>query len=111
MKKINLGWTLCLLSVVFLFLGCTSPREHSMKDHPTVAGTWYMNGNASKPCHIWSSPDGLQVRNEFGLTSRLAYDPRGFVVALDWLYGLRGDVRDGAILWHNDTWWSRVPSQ
>jgi hypothetical protein len=111
MKKMNVAWTLGLLFAVCLFLGCASPREHSMKDHPTVAGTWYMDGNASKPCHIWSSPEGLRVQNEFGLMSRLVYDPSGFVIALDWLDGLRGDLRDQTIVWRNGTSWSRIPSK
>jgi hypothetical protein len=97
--------------VACVILGCATPRQTCVVPQQSVLGTWYMSGDVTKPCHVWTSPQGLQVQNEFSLTSRLAYDPAGFVIALDWLDGMRGDVRDGAILWRNGSWWSRVPAK
>jgi YD repeat-containing protein len=100
---------LTTLLTALLLLGCDAAVERSRNGDQSVLGTWYMTGDVGKMCHIRSSPEGLKVENEFGMTSRLAYDKRGFVTAADWLDGLRGDVRDGAILWANGTWWSRTP--
>ncbi len=69
-----------------------------------VVGRWYKDG---APCEIVSTRDGLEARNEYGSTSRLVYDRDGYVRALDWEGGLRGDIRGNRILWANGSSWSR----
>ena len=109
MNRENYAHILALMPVALLLCGCATPGEQCGKLPRDLLGTWYLTADPTKPCHIWSSAEGLQVQNEFGMKSRLACDPSGFVIALDWLDGLRGDLRNGAILWHNGSWWSREP--
>ena len=113
MKDARFGRTICFVRslttflTALLLLGCDVAVERARSGDQSVLGTWYMTGDVGKTCHIRSSPEGLKVDNEFGMTFPLAYDKRGFVIASDWLEGLRGDVRDGAVFWANGTWWSR----
>jgi hypothetical protein len=86
-------------------------EERSGKDYrQRLEGTWYLNGERDKPCEIFSTRGGLEVRNERGESSPLVYD-RGSIRARDWEGGLRGEVRGDRIEWSNGTTWARVASR
>ena len=72
-----------------------------------LEGTWYSGGARDKICSIEATRDGLIARNENGQTSKLVYDRGGYVVALDWEGGLRGNIRGDRIEWANNSYWVR----
>jgi len=73
-------------------------------------GTWYSGGDRDKVAHIVDTRGVLEARNENGQTSRLEYDGRGRVRALDW-GGTTGEIRGDRIEWSNNTYWTRRPNR
>ncbi len=121
-KKGSFSFFLWLLTVILTFPSVTSAQERwreerderreeyreRNRDHREgrehLVGRWYKDG---APCEIVSTRDGFEARNENGDTSRLVYDRHGYVRALDWEDGLRGEIRGNRIVWANGTSWLR----
>ena len=77
-----------------------------------LEGTWYQTKNPINPCLIESAPTGIYVTDENGASSRLIYDPAGFVTATGWRRsGLEGEVQGHTIRWANGAVWVRTPGQ
>ena len=96
---------LVLLAVGLLLSGCVIPRNGGFQRFG-LEGTWYSGGDTSKVASIVETRDGLEARNEHGQTSRLEYDGRDRVRALDW-GGTTGEIRGDRIEWANNTYWTR----
>jgi hypothetical protein len=77
------------------------------QSYPNVGGTWYREGEASKPASIQQNGGTLRVVNEFGQASR-AHFQNGTIVADDW-NGLVGTLVNGGrrINWANNSSWQR----
>ena len=76
-----------------------------------VEGTWFNVKYPGRPCSIMSTPKGLVITDQNGAVSRLEYDPAGFVIAIDWRGGLRGDVETNTIRWAHGGVWVREPPE
>ena len=100
MKTLNL---LLLLATLLLSSGSASGAQSS-----SLEGTWYVGGDRGKVARITNDRGRLAARNENGDTSRLDYNGRGRVRALDW-GGLTGEIRSDQIAWSNNTYWTRRP--
>ncbi len=74
-----------------------------------IAGTWYREGDRSKPASVSGSGAGLVFVNEFGMRARGHVSGPNSVVADDWEGGLVGIITDGGrrIAWGNNTNWMR----
>jgi YD repeat-containing protein len=96
---------LVLLALGLLLSSCAA-NGGSFGQSYSLEGTWYSGGDSAKIARIVDTRNGLEARNEHGQTSRLEYDGRGRVLALDW-GGLAGEVRGDRIEWSNKTFWAR----
>jgi len=95
---------LVLLTVGLFLSGCViADRDWQRRG---LEGEWYSGGARDKVASIVSTRDGWEARNEHGQTSRLEYDGRDRVRALDW-GGISGEVRGDRIEWSNNTYWTR----
>jgi YD repeat-containing protein len=101
MKTLNL---LLLLATLLLSSGSASGAQSS-----SLEGTWYVGGDRGQVARITNNRGRLEARNERGETSRLEYDGRSRVRALDW-GGITGEIRGNRIDWSNNTYWSRSQS-
>ena len=101
MKTLNL---LLLLAALLLSSGSASGAQSS-----SLEGTWYVGGDRGKVARITNNRGRLEARNENGDTSRLEYNGRSRVRALDW-GGITGEIRGNRIDWSNNTYWSKVQS-
>ncbi len=79
---------------------------------PNLSGTWYLNGDPTKPCEIDQYPPGRRAEftNEHGSSAWGTI--RGNRVWIpDWSdgvsQGLEGRVRGNRIIWPNGSYWSR----
>jgi hypothetical protein len=98
---------LVLLTVGLFLSGCViADRDWQRRG---LEGTWYSGGARDKVASIVSIGDGWEARNENGQTSRLEYDGRDRVRALDW-GGISGEIRGDRIQWSNNTYWTRRPN-
>jgi hypothetical protein len=98
---------LVLLAIGLLLSCCVLISDASSAYRSHLEGTWYLGGDRNKVTRIVSTRDGLEARNEHGQTSRLEYDGRGRVRALDW-GGISGEIRGDRIQWSNNTYWTRA---
>ncbi len=102
-----------VLLAVVLALPLLSSCAESLRDireditARRLEGRWYLNGDRSKLCEIFSTGGSLQARNEHGDTTPLVYDGRGSITATNWEGGLRGDVQRDTIRWANGSTWTR----
>ena len=101
MKTLNL---LLLLATLLLSSGSASGAQSS-----SLEGTWYVGGDRGQVARITNNRGRLEARNENGDTSRLEYNGRSRVRALDW-GGITGEIRGNRIDWSNNTYWSRSQS-
>ncbi len=101
MKTLNL---LLLLATLLLSSGSASGAQSS-----SLEGTWYVGGDRGQVARITNNRGRLEARNENGDTSRLEYNGRSRVRALDW-GGMTGEIRGNRIDWSNNTYWSKVQS-
>ena len=76
MKTLNL---LLLLATLLLSSGSASGAQSS-----SLEGTWYVGGD-HEVARITNNRGRLEARNENGDTSRLEYNGRSRVRALDWV--------------------------
>ena len=98
---------LVLLAIGLLLSCCVLISDASSAYRSHLEGTWYSGGDRNKVTRIVSTRDGLEARNEHGQTTRLEYDGRGRVRALDW-GGTTGEIRGDRIEWANNTYWTRA---
>ena len=85
-----------------------SRSQSSVTSYSNLEGTWYVGGDRAKVARITNHRRSLAARNENGATSRLDYNGRGRVRALDW-GGITGEIRSDQIAWSNNTYWTRRP--
>ena len=85
-----------------------SKVQSSVTRYSNLEGTWYVGGDRDKVARITNDRGRLAARNENGDTSRLDYNGRGRVRALDW-GGITGEIRSDQIAWSNNTYWTRRP--
>ena len=71
-----------------------------------MEGTWYSGGDRDRVVRIVERGGEMEARNERGETSRLEYEGRGRLRAVDW-GGITGEVRGDRIDWSNNTYWTR----
>ena len=90
MKTLNL---LLLLAALLLSSGSASGAQSS-----SLEGTWYVGGDRGQVARITNNRGRLEARNENGDTSRLEYNGRSRVRALDW-GGITGEIRGNRIDW------------
>ena len=78
---------------------------------PNIAGTWYREGDWSRPASVGQSGERLTFTNELKppMSSRGRFLGPREVVAEDWEGGLRGTLsNDGRrISWANGSTWQR----
>ena len=101
---------LVLLAIGFFLSCCVLISDASSAYRSHLEGTWYSGGDRNKVARIVSTRGGLEARNEHGQTTRLEYDGRGRVRALDW-GGTTGEIRGDRIEWANNTYWTRRPNR
>jgi hypothetical protein len=92
-----------LLAALFLSSGAVSGAQPS-----SLEGMWYVGGDRDQVSRITNNRGKLEARNENGDTSRLEYNGRALVRALDW-GGLTGEIRFDRIECSNNTYWTRRP--
>ncbi len=97
---------LLLLSLFVAALASPSLAQLSGAD---IAGTWYREGDHSRPASVSGSGANLLFVNEFGQRARGHVSGPNSVVADDWEGGLTGIITDGGntIAWANNTNWKR----
>lgn len=88
---------------------------------PDISGTWYAQGNASKPCHIEQSGLNVTLVNEIGDRAHGVFaDPSTLSASWpDWHNSMNagprttytGKISSGlnVIHWSNGTFWTRHP--
>lgn len=74
-----------------------------------IAGTWYREGDRTRPASVSGSGANLVFVNEFGMSARGHVSGPYTVVADDWEGGLVGMITDNGhtIAWGNGTNWRR----
>jgi hypothetical protein len=84
-------------------------RDDPKNKFPNLGGTWYGEGNTSRPASVQQSDDKLTFTNEKGDTSRGHFESANVVVADDWQGGLRGRLNADRtrITWANGSMWQR----
>jgi hypothetical protein len=76
---------------------------------PNIGGTWYREGDRSRPAYVTQSAGIISFTNEFGNKSRGHFESSFVVVADEWQGGLRGRLNGTLtrIDWANGTTWQR----
>jgi hypothetical protein len=97
----------------FIALRCNEPAGQSVAQTalPDIGGTWYREGDRSRPASVSQSGANLSFSNEFHppMVSRGHFVSGGEVVADDWEGGLHGTLSADRrrISWANGSSWSR----
>ncbi len=81
-----------------------SPKETL----PALTGVWYASGDPERKCEIRRDGDQLSAKNELADATRLRQDGAKFV-AEDWDGSISGVQTGDAILWSNETYWTKAP--
>jgi hypothetical protein len=77
---------------------------------PDISGTWYANGDRSKPCSISQSGDSLTLRNEIGQTASGHFNGPSQITAQWGGQSIVGRIGGALqrINWGNGTFWARA---
>jgi len=97
--------------IIGLFFSACALIENGIWRSRGLEGAWYSGGARDRVAGISQGRDGLEARNENGQVSRLQWDGKRAVVALDWDGGLRGDFSNNRIEWANGSFWVRSDVQ
>jgi hypothetical protein len=95
------------VSATCIVIRYSSPAKPVAAKEP-LTGAWYASGDPDRKCEIRSEGNRLAAKNELGDATRL-HQEAGKIFADDWPGSITGVQTGNAILWSNETYWTKTP--